>query len=143
MQTALETLITERREWREQRWRRLRKVSERCQVGWQNFCSALHRELILHNSGGTNLLGIRREDDTIEVNRIGHLSPVLTFALDAENAQVLYRAPLHQGSAFLDDEGAIAAVVLGSLFLVTAEGRLLKLSYYAAAQYFLAPIIDD
>ena len=143
MHSALETLIQERREWREQRWRRLRKVNERCQLGWQNFCLALHREVVLHNSRGSNLLGVRRDENRIEVHRIGQLSPLLTFSLDAENDQVLYRAPLHQGSAFLDHEGAIAAAFLGSLFVVTPEGRLLKFAYSAAAQYFLAPIVGD
>ncbi len=143
MHTALEQLITERREWREQRWRRLAKVSERSALGWRNFSMALHREVVLHNSLGKDLLGIRRADDKLEVHRAGHLQALLSFTLDQENGQILYRSPMHQGSVVLEHEGQMLAAFLGSLLIVTPDGQMLKFTYCAAAQYLLAPVVGD
>ncbi|ABF41634.1 hypothetical protein Acid345_2633 [Candidatus Koribacter versatilis Ellin345] len=143
MHTALERLIKERHEWREQRWRRLAKVSERCALGWRNFSMALHREVVLHNSLGKEVLGIRRKDETIEVHRVGHLQALLTFTLDQENGQILYRSPLHEGSVILDHEGQMMAAFLGSLLIVTPEGQMLKFTYSGAAQYLLSPIVGN
>jgi len=143
MHTALESLITERKEWREQRWRRLSKVSQRCALGWRNFSMALHREVVLHNSLGKNLLGIRRTEETLEVHHAGHLQAVLSFTLDEENGQILYRSPLHEGSVMLEHEGQMMAAFLGSLLILTPEGQMLKFSYSGAAQYLLSPVIGN
>lgn len=143
MHTALEQLIEERQAWREQRWRRLSKVNERCRVGWSNFCLALHREIVLHNTLGRDLLGIRRHENWVEIHRAGQLQPLLSFSLDHDNEQILYHSPLHQESVILPREGAMLAAFLGSLLVLTPDGHMLKFSYSAAAQYLLAPITGD
>jgi len=143
MYTALELLIRERQEWREARWRRLTKVSERCRVGWRNFSMALHREVVLHNSLGRDVLGIRREGETLEVHRAGQLQAVLTFTLDDEHGRILYRSPMHRGSVIIEEPGTILPAFLGSLLLMTPDGQMLKMNYSAAAQHFLAPVVGN
>jgi hypothetical protein len=148
--SSLERTLEERRQWREQKaeffkqeQRRDTKVIERCEAGWKYLAVAIHQTIVRHNSLGKAMLGIRRPEGTIEIHRVGQLPSLLTLSLDLENAQIIYRSPLHEGSAILDGQGTISAPFFGALLLVDPDGRVVKFGYEAAAQYLLAPVIGD
>jgi hypothetical protein len=148
--SSLERTLEERRQWREQKaeffkqeQRRDTKVIERCEVGWKHLADAIHHTIVRHNSLGKAMLGIRRPAGALEIHRAGQLPSLLTLTLDVENAQIVYRSPLHEGSAILDGEGTISAPFFGAVFLVNPEGRVIKFRYEEAAQYLLAPILHS
>lgn len=143
MMTALDRLIRERQEWRENRRRRRAKVSERGRAGWQNFCAALHREVVLYNARGQEMLGVRRREQSLEVFRTGLLSPLLSFTLDDENGQILYHSPLHEESVMIPPTGRMVAAFLGTLFVVNADGHMVRFSYAEAAQCLLGPMTGN
>lgn len=144
MRTALDKLLEERRLWRENRRRRIAKVSERCALGWKNFCEELHREIVRHNTLGKRPpLGLRYIDNALQVHRLGQLTPLLTFSLDEENAQISYRSPFHMDSVILEHEGTISAAFLGSLLISAPNGCLTKFGYSEAARYMLLPALQN
>jgi hypothetical protein len=148
MESALDRMMRERREWRERNADFFRicahrdtKVNERCEAGWNNFSKALHYEVIRQNSLGKPKLGIRRPEGALEVQRVGKLSSLLMIGIDRQNARIRYRSLMHEGSAIIGQDGEIAAAFWGSLLLIEPEGRLIRLSYEKAAQYLLQPIL--
>jgi hypothetical protein len=144
MQSTLDRLLEERRQWREIRRRRITKVNERCALGWKNFSMALHREVVRHNSLGKRpTLGLRYFEDSLQVHRAGVLAPLLTFSLNEDQVQIAYSSPLHQDSVLIDRDGAIIAAFLGSLLLMAADGRMMRFGYSEAAQYLLAPVLPS
>jgi hypothetical protein len=144
MESALDQLLEERRQWREIRRRRLTKVNERCALGWKNFCIALHHEVVRHNTLGRRpMLGLRRNANVLEIHRAGNLAPLLTFSLNEDHVQIVYSSPLHQDSVLVDRDGSIIAAFLGSLLLMAPDGRMMRFGYSEAAQYLLAPVLPS
>jgi hypothetical protein len=140
----LEHLLEERRTWRLLRRRRHQKVTERCALGWKNLSDALHREAIRHNTLGKKpKLGIRRSKDRLDIHRIGHLSPLLSFVLDDDNVQIVSCAPIYAGSARLSERGKILAAFVGTVLIVDPEGRMVRFGYEQAAQVLLAPVVHN
>ena len=138
----LEQLIQERQNWRLLRRRRDQKVAERCALGWKHLSDALHREIVRHNTLGKKpKLGIRRTNDRVEIHRMGHLSPLLSFVLDDDNVQILSCAPLYEGSSTLSERGKILAAFVGTVLIIDPDGRMVRFGYEQAAQALLAPIL--
>src|ERR1700758_98323 len=99
MESALDRMMRERREWRERNADFFRicahrdtKVHERCEAGWSNFSKALHYEVIRHNSLGRPKLAIRRPEGTFEIQRMGKLDSLLMIGIDRQNARIRYRS---------------------------------------------------
>lgn len=139
----LDRLIEERQNWRLLRRRRNQKVAERCAIGWKNLSEALHREIIRHNTLGKKpKLGIRRSKDRLDIHRINHLSPLLSFVLDDDNVQIVSCAPIYAGSTTLSERGKILAAFLGTVLIVDPDGRMVRFGYEQAAQALLAPILN-
>jgi hypothetical protein len=150
MESALDRMMRERREWRERNADFFRicahrdiKVSERCEAGWKNFSNALHREIVRQNSLGKPKLAMERPDGSFEVQRMGKLSSLLMIGVDRQNARIRYRSLMHEGSAIIRQEGEMEAAFWGSLLLVDPDGRMLRLSYEKAAQFLLQPIVES
>lgn len=149
MQSIVDRTLEERRQWREQKAeffyrarRRDEKVLERCELGWRNFCTAVHHAVIRHNSMGKPMLGLRRREGMLEIHRAGQLPAVLTLALDREDRQIIYWSPLQEGSAVICWEGGISAAFWGSLLLLDPEGRMVRMRYEEGARWLLGPILQ-
>ncbi len=149
MYSPIESIVAERRAWRRRRApffaseeRRDRKVTELCENAWKILCTVLHREVVRHNSLGKLKLGIRRDEDRIEVHPAGKLSPVLTVWLEKENFRMAYCSLLHEGSVMIGEQGGMTAPLHGTLLLPDLDGRLIRFGYVEAAQYLLQPVIQ-
>ena len=139
----LQQIFAERHEWRMRRRRRSQKVSERCAIGWRNLTAELHREVVIQNSlARTPKLGIRLSAKRLDVHRIGHLAPLISFVLDDDNVQIVSCAPIYSGSVLLSDHGKILAAFLGSVLIVDPGGRMLRFGYEEAARVLLAPAME-
>lgn len=150
MESALDRMMRERREWRERNADFFRicahrdtKVNERCEAGWRNFSNALHREIVRQNSLGKPKLAMERPDGSFEVQRMGKLSSLLMIAIDRQNARIRFRSLMHEGSAIVGQEGEMAAAFWGSLLMVDRDGHMMRLSYEKAAQFLLRPIVES
>ena len=131
----LQQLLNERHEWRLRRRRRNQKVSERCAIGWRNLTAELHREIVIQNSVARRpKLGIRLSAKRLDVHRIGHLAPLISFVLDDDNVQIVSCAPIYSGSVLLSDRGKILAAFLGSVLILDPDGRMLRFGYEEAAE---------
>jgi hypothetical protein len=79
----------------------------------------------------------------LEIHRAGQLPSVLTLMLDREEARILYRSPLQEGSAVICWEGGIAPAFWGKLFLFDPDGRMIRVRYEEAAQWLLGPVLNN
>jgi hypothetical protein len=147
MYSSLENILEERRCWRvrkaeffQRERRRDTKVLDRCTAAFRNLSESVHRAIIRHNNLGKRTLGIRRTQDKLEVHWIGSLPALLCFSLDAENYQIVYRSPSHDGSSLLEAEGTMSAPFLGSVLVLDPDGRMIRFRYEDAAEYFVGRI---